>query len=67
MPSVEEIVLVESEVQAVEVLKRVQNSFWAYAHYGSGDHIELASVGITLSVETIYEDVIFPLETPDDL
>jgi putative restriction endonuclease len=56
MPSIEEIVLVESEVQAVEVLKRVQNSFWAYAHYGPGDHVELASVGVTLSVETIYED-----------
>ena len=62
MPSIKEYALVESEVQAVEVYRRMQNGFWAFTHFGPGERVEFVSLGVTLAVEAIYEDVIFPEE-----
>ncbi len=67
MPSIEEYALVESEIQAVEVYKRFQDGFWAFAHFGPGSQVEFSSLGVTLPIEVIYEDVIFPPEESYDL
>jgi Uma2 family endonuclease len=63
MPAIEEYALVESQVQAVEVYRRMPNSFWGFAHFEAGDRIEFVSLGITLPLEAVYEDVIFPPES----
>jgi Uma2 family endonuclease len=62
MPSIGEYALVESEIQAVEVYKRLQNGFWAFTHFGPGSQVQFSSLGVTLAIEAIYEDVIFPPE-----
>jgi Uma2 family endonuclease len=66
LPSIEEYALVESELQAVEVYTRFQDGFWAFAHFGPGSQVAFSSLGVTLPIEAIYEDVIFPPEEPDD-
>jgi Uma2 family endonuclease len=65
MPAIQEYVLVDSQEQAVEVYRRVQNGFWWFSYFGPGDRVELASLGLTIPVEVIYEHVTFP-ETASD-
>ncbi len=64
-PSIQEYVLVATQEQAVEVYRRVQDGFWWFSLFGPGEQVEFASLGITIPIEVIYENVTFPEDTPD--
>jgi len=57
LASLQEYVLVGSETKIVEVFRREQNGMWSFIPYGDGNEILLVSVGLTLSVDAIYENV----------
>ncbi len=56
IPSLQEYLLIEQEVVSVAVMRR--SNGWRSDFYTLGDEIELASIGITLSVEAIYQRVV---------
>lgn len=55
LPSLQEYVLVEQERVEVEVFRRSQG--WQPSYYYWNDVVELESVGMSLSVQSIYEQV----------
>lgn len=55
-PSVQEYLLVSSNAQIVELVRREKNGFWLLQTLGAGDSLELTSVGGRLPVADIYED-----------
>jgi len=59
-PTVEEYVLIASKYQSVEVYRRTQRG-WIYDFYGPGDEIELISLGIRVSVASLYRDAGVPM------
>ncbi|MEB3230405.1 MAG: Uma2 family endonuclease [Leptolyngbyaceae bacterium] len=58
LDSLQEYVLVGSETKTVEVFRRGENGTWAFMPYEEGDEIELTSVGLTIPISAIYDDVI---------
>ncbi|WP_223257514.1 Uma2 family endonuclease [Phormidesmis priestleyi] len=58
MESLQEDVLVGSATKTVDVFRRSQSGVWTFILYGEGDDIELTSVGLTIPIEVIYEDVL---------
>ena len=58
LESLKEYVLVGSEAKTVEVFRRNSDGSWAFIPYGLGETIELASLGIRVPMEAIYEDVV---------
>jgi Uma2 family endonuclease len=58
LDSLQEYVLVGSETKTVEVFRRGENGTWSFIPYGEGDEIELSSVGLTIPISAIYDDVI---------
>lgn len=63
LESLQEYVLVGSETKTVEVFRRDARGTWVYTPYEANDEIELSSMGLTISIKDIYEDVV--LELPD--
>ncbi len=61
-PSVQEYLLVSSEAQIVELVRREKNGFWLLQTLGAGETLELTSIGGSLSVAEIYEDTSLVLE-----
>ena len=59
LESLQEYVLVGSEAKTVEVFRRGEQGIWTFAPYGEGDTVVLTSVDVTVTVEAIYEDVVF--------
>ncbi|MGP1384335.1 MAG: Uma2 family endonuclease [Thainema sp.] len=59
LASLQEYVLVGSAAKTVELFRRSGDGTWLYAPYEDGAEVTLTSVGLTLSVEAIYEDVVF--------
>ena len=57
LESLQEYVLVGSTIKTVEVFRRDQDGAWSFMPYSEGDDIELNSIGLTLSIDAIYEDV----------
>ncbi|MGK7955663.1 MAG: Uma2 family endonuclease [Crocosphaera sp.] len=60
--TLQEYVLVSSETKTVEIFRRDAVGEWRFIPYSEGDTIELMSLGITLSLNSIYEDVVLELE-----
>jgi Uma2 family endonuclease len=63
-PSIQEYILVDTQEQIVEVYRRDKEPFWKYSAFETGEQVELTSLGISIPVATIYEDVELP-EVPD--
>jgi hypothetical protein len=59
MPSVREYVLVNSVEVSVELFRREKKTLWTLHLFGIDDEIALTSIGATLSVREIYENVVF--------
>jgi Uma2 family endonuclease len=59
LPTLQAYVLVGSEAKTVEVFQRSESQSWSFTPYGASDEIELTSLGIWVSVEDIYEDIVF--------
>ncbi len=57
LESLQEYVLIGSETKLVEVFRRDEQGAWTFIPYDEADKIELISVGVTVTVEAIYEDV----------
>jgi len=55
--SIQEYVLVDTQTQSVEVYRREQEPFWKFSAFEAGDQIELASLGISIPIDAIYEDI----------
>lgn len=55
LPSLQEYVLIEQDFVSVQVLRRSND--WKTEYYYWGDAITFASIGVTLSVEDIYQRV----------
>ncbi len=58
--SIQEYVLVDTQTQAIEVYRRDQEPFWKFSAFEADEQVELASLGISIPVTAIYEDVEFP-------
>lgn len=54
--SLEEYVLVEQSTRAIEVHRR-QGGTWTVTSHGPGDVVALASIGLELPMDIVYEDV----------
>jgi Uma2 family endonuclease len=64
-PTIEEYVLVDTQLQAVDVYRRATDTLWTLHLFEAGDQVELTSLGISFAMSDIYEYVTFP-ETPLD-
>ncbi|NEQ41942.1 MAG: Uma2 family endonuclease [Okeania sp. SIO3I5] len=62
LSTIQEYVLVSSETKTVEIFRRDAVGEWRFIPYSEGDTIELMSLGIALSLNAIYEDVVLELE-----
>ena len=59
LPTIREYVLINSLEVCVELFRREKNMLWTLHVFGADDEIPLVSVGVTLSVQEIYENVVF--------
>lgn len=57
--SLQEYVLVSQDEMRVEVYRKGSNGNWLFATLGRDDDLVLDSVGLTLTMNDIYEDVVF--------
>lgn len=55
LPSLEEYVLIDQDIVEIEVLRKSQH--WLPQSYYLGDSVSFTSIGLTLSVEDIYQRV----------
>jgi Uma2 family endonuclease len=59
LPSLQEYLLIGSQYKAIEVYRR-EGAFWKQYTYQEGDTIELASIGVYFSFESVYRRVRIP-------
>lgn len=63
LPSLREYVLVHQDARRVERFERFDDIWATYEYHGEASALELSSVGITVPLAGIYEDVSFaPVE-----
>jgi Uma2 family endonuclease len=62
VPTLQEILLVDSQQYYAEVHRRGQNHFWATHLFYPGGGVELTSLSMTFPLEAAYENVEFTLE-----
>lgn len=55
LPSLQEYVLIEQDIVSVQVLR--QNKHWLPEYYFLGDSVTFEAIGLTLTVEEIYDRV----------
>lgn len=55
LPSLQEYVLIEQDIVSVQVLRK--NNHWMSEYYFLGDLVTFESIGLTISVEEIYDRV----------
>ena len=58
LETLKEYILVSSQAKSVEVFQRNDEGSWVYVPYSEGDEIELTSLGFSISMDSIYEDVV---------
>lgn len=56
-PTIEEYVLVNTQRMAIEVYRREQHPFWRLSPFKVDDIVELVSIGVSLPIAAIYENV----------
>jgi len=60
--TLQEYVMISTEYQAVEVLKREKQNLWTMRIFGPGDVIEFSSVGIRFPFAAVYQKTTVPVE-----
>jgi Uma2 family endonuclease len=60
--SIQEVVLVRTSRQVVEVYRRTVDNKWLLQLYGPEDEVECVSLEVQIPVSIIYEDVEFPTD-----
>jgi Uma2 family endonuclease len=58
-PSLKEYVLVSTDAIEIELFRRSDGDNWQIINYQAGDTVELKAVNLNVSIEQIYEDIIF--------
>ena len=58
LTSLQEYALVSSETQSVEVFRRLASGRWELTIYNEGDTVTLESIGLNISLEAFYQNVI---------
>ena len=56
LDSLQDYVLIDLAVQRVEVFRRDPQNHWVLYDYGRGDSVEIASLGLQMSVDELLED-----------
>ncbi len=56
-PTIEEYVLVNTQRMAIEVYRREQHPFWQLSPFKVDDIVKLISIGVSLPIAAIYENV----------
>jgi Uma2 family endonuclease len=59
--SLRDYVLVDTKEMAVEIYHQEEDNKWDILNYKAGDLVELKSVDLTVSIEQIYEDIVFDI------
>lgn len=57
MTSLQEYVLIDPERVSVDVFRRGADGLWVLHPFGPGDTVELASIGLRLPMQRVYEDI----------
>jgi Uma2 family endonuclease len=65
-PSLQEYVLVSTDVIEIELFRKIDTEDWRIINYQAGDSMELKSVNLTFLIDEIYEDIVFPDQKIDD-
>lgn len=65
-PTIEEYVLIDTRLQAVDVYRRATENLWTLHIFGSGDVIELASLGMRFAIDELYAGVDLPGDGDDE-
>jgi Uma2 family endonuclease len=60
IPELAEYLLVDSRLPAVQLHRRAPEQSWLTRDFSLGDTIWLASLGCEITVESMYDDVVFP-------
>jgi Uma2 family endonuclease len=60
-PNLVDYLLVSSNEVAVDIYHRNKEGDWLILSYGSGDQIELKSIGLKVDIEQFYEEITFDL------
>ena len=63
--TIQEYVLVSTQRASVEVYRRTTNKLWTLYPFGRSEQVELASIGVTLPIASIYENVRLSQESDD--
>ena len=58
-PSLQDYVLVDAEKIAIDLYRKNDRGNWEIFNYQSGNNIDLQSIGLSFSIESVYEDIIF--------
>lgn len=66
LPSLREYVLIASGRAQIEVHRRAQDGIWQTSTLGTGDRLILECVQASLTMDDIYEDVVFAPPAPFD-
>jgi Uma2 family endonuclease len=60
LTSLREYVMVSQHEPRIEIMRRSERGVWELHGAGAGESIELASLGVRLSVDAVYEDPLAP-------
>jgi Uma2 family endonuclease len=63
-PTIEEYILVDYRSRRIEVYSKAQRG-WNYTVYGTGDEVEVRSLGVRFALDNAYENVVFEEEEED--
>ena len=61
LPTIEEYFLVDFRSRRIEVYSKAQKG-WNYTAFGSGDEVEVCSLGVRFALDDAYENVEFEEE-----
>ena len=62
--TLQEYLLIEQDRIHADLFRKNDEGLWVLHPFGSGAIVELASVGLALPIEALYEDVEFPASPP---
>ena len=62
-PNLKDYVLVSSKEIAIDVYRKNNAGEWNIINYRAGDLVELNSVNLSFSIERVYRQIVFDLES----
>ncbi|MDQ2715145.1 MAG: Uma2 family endonuclease [Chloroflexota bacterium] len=64
-PSIQEYVLINTQVQRVEIYRRQVSDTWQYQSYESGQDVTLERLDIHFPMSALYDGLRIPSEQPE--